>query len=303
MRQGSEIESLIDSLDALVRQAEGGSNKWKEVWNEIRSLGRAFKESQFPSNKDRQAAWKRYHSIVARVKAGQERARAEFAERIRSSEYHLAQVRSYASSAAPDSGLGDVILAICTGGLSAVLEAGLDALLGPFDQQKYELQRYSQALREGRAYFSQHKGEMLGKHKQQAIAALNSAKEALDTAWGTWRTARQQGFERYHAERKSAREVRHAKLEARQAKREAWEARARENISKLESRIDRLEGVLEHKRSHLSELEEKSRFRWSDDYRDRVDVWIGEEQSKIADIESQLERLRSWLEEARAKLR
>jgi hypothetical protein len=125
--------------------------------------------------------------------------------------------------------LGDVILAIATGGLSAVIEAGFDALLGPFDEQKYELQRYSQAMKEGWAYLSEHKGEMLGKHKQQAFAVLNSAKESLDSAWERWKEGKQQALDQYHAEKRAA-------WEERQAKREAWESHMNEHISNLEDR-------------------------------------------------------------------
>lgn len=307
MLDGSQIASLIDSLDALVGEAESGSNRWKEVWNEIKSIGEAFKESHFPTDKDRQAAWNRFQAIVGRVKGCQKRAKEEFDKRMHESEFHLDRLRSYASSATPSSDMADLIIAICTGGLSVVVKAGLEALLGPFDERKFELQRCSQALKEGWTYLGKYKGEMLGKHKQQAFAALNSAKEALDHAWKTWKSGRQQALDQYNAERRSAREAHHAEKqaeqEARQAKREAWEARIRESISNLESRIDRLEGVLHHKRSHLSELEDKRNSAWSDDFRDRVDSWISEEESRISDIESQLQRLRSWLEEARAKLR
>lgn len=117
MTGGTEIESFIDSLEALTDEAEENGVKWKEVWGEIRGIGQAFKGSRFPSAEERQAAWKRFQSIIARVKAGQERARTQFAERIRESEAHLEQIRSYAWSATPSSDLADAILAICTGGL------------------------------------------------------------------------------------------------------------------------------------------------------------------------------------------
>ena len=39
MRDGSEIESLIDSLEALADEAEENRGKWKDVWGEIKSGG------------------------------------------------------------------------------------------------------------------------------------------------------------------------------------------------------------------------------------------------------------------------
>ena len=56
-----------------------------------------------------------------------------------------------------------------------------------------------------------------------------------------------------------------------------------------------------NRRSHLSELEDKRSSAWSDDFRDRVDGWISEEESRIADIESKMDQIRTWIAEARAK--
>ncbi len=296
MRDGSEIESLIDSLEALADEAEQNRGKWKVVWREIKNIGQAFKGSRFPTVEERQATWKRFQSIIARVKAGQERAKNEFAERIRQSEAHLEQIRSYAWSATPSSDLADAILAICTGGLSVVLDAGLNAILGPFDERKYELQRCSQILKEGWTYLTEHKGEMFGKHKQQAFAAISSASDSLDSAWKAWKTGRQEAIDHYRAEK-------HAAWEARQAKREAWEARMNENISELEDRLSRLEGALERRQGHLSHLEDQRSSAWSDSYRDRVDGWISEEHDRISDIESKISQIRGWISEMKAKLR
>lgn len=296
MTDGAELESLIDSLEALADEAEENRGKWNGVWGEIKNIGQAFKDSRFPTAHDRQAAWKRFQSIVARVKVCQQRAKTEFAERIRESESHLEQIRSYANSASPSSDLADAILAICTGGLSAVLEAGMNAILGPFDERKYELQKCSQVLKEGWAYFTQHKSEMLGRHKQQAFAALRSASDSLDGAWETWMTGRREAIGSYRAEKQAA-------WQARQAKREAWEARMNDNISKLEDRLGRLEGVLDRRQSHLSHLEDMRGSAWSDSYRDRVDGWISEEHDRISDIEGKISQIRGWISEMKAKLR
>jgi hypothetical protein len=296
MRNGSEIEALLDSLEALAEEAEGKRAKWRDVWSEIKNIQQAFKESRFPTAQDRQAAWSRFQSIVARVKACQERARQEFEEMLRKSECHLDQIRSYAWKATPSSEAADAILAIATGGLSVLIKAGLDAILGPFDERKLELQRCSEALKEGWAYLSQNKEEMLGKHKKEAFDALRSASDSLRRAWDAWKAGRKQAIEHYRSQKRAA-------WEARQAKREAWEARMRENISKLEDRLDRLESALDHRRSNLSKLEgmrDSARF---DSYRERVDAWIDEEHDRIAEIERKIEQVKAWISETQAKLR
>jgi molecular chaperone GrpE (heat shock protein) len=94
MRDGSEIRAMLDSLSTLVAEAEDGdTKKWKDVWAEIKRIGPAFKESRFPTPGDRQAAWERFQSIVASVKASQEKAKQEAEERRRGSEKQIQQLR------------------------------------------------------------------------------------------------------------------------------------------------------------------------------------------------------------------
>jgi hypothetical protein len=191
MRDGSEIEVLLDSLETLADEAEGKRTKWRDVWSEIKNLGQAFKESRFPTAQDRQAAWNRFQSTVARVKAGQGQAREEVEERIRESERHLEQIHSYAWKATPSSESADALLAILTGGLSVLIKAGMEAILGPFDERKLELQRCSEVLKEGWAYLSQNKGEMLGKHKKEGVCEVVwcSATKVLSERFSLWATS------------------------------------------------------------------------------------------------------------------
>ena len=296
MRNGSEIEALLDSLEALLEEAQEGRIKWGDIWREIRNIQKAFKESRFPTAQDRQAAWGRFQSIIAKVKTCQERARREFEEILRRSEYHLEQIRYYAWRATPPPEIIDAILAICTGGLTILIKAGLEAILGPFDERKLVLQKCSEALKEGWAYLSRHKGEMLGKHKKEAFDALSRASELLGQAWDIWRTGKKQAIEHYRRLKQEARE-------ARQAKREAWEIRMRENISKLEDRLERLKRALDRRRSNLARLEAMRDSARSDSYRKRIDDWIEEERSRIAEIEGKIEQVEAWISEARDKLR
>jgi len=296
MNDGSEIEALLDSLEALLNEAEGRRKKWEDVWSEIKHIGQAFKNSRFQNLQDRQAAWERYQSLVTRVKASQERARQEFDERFRKSERHLEQIRSYAWKATPSSESADAILAIATGGLSVLLKAGIEAILGPFDERKLELQKCSEALKEGWAYLSQNKEEMLGKHKKEAFDALSRASDLLGRAWEVWKAGKEQAIEHYRSQKQAA-------WEARRAKREDWEARMRENILKLEERLNRLESALEHRQRNLSKLEDMRNSARSDSRRERVEGWIDEEYEKIAEIKRKIDQIRGWISEIEAKLK
>jgi len=296
MKDGADIEALLDSLDALVSDAEGKGARWRDVWSEIKNIGQGFKEVRFPSPQERQAAWKRFQGIVGRVKTSQQRASEAVEKNFRESERHLEQLRSYAWKATPSSGSADAIIAIATGGLSVLVQAGLDAILGPFDERKLELQRCNEILKEGWAYLSDNKGEMLGKHKKEAFDALSKASDSLGSAWDMWKTGRQEAADHYRSQKREA-------WEARQAKHEAWETRTRERLANLEDRVSRLEGVLEHKRSNLSKLEDMRDSAHSDTHRERVDGWIEEERDKIADIERKIDQIKGWIAETESKLR
>lgn len=222
---------------------------------------------------------------------GSEKEKVE--ERVSESKCHLEQIRSYAERATPPSGLGDVLLAICTGGLSVLIKEGINAILGPFDDQKFELQKCNEAMKEGWTYLSKNKAAMLGNHKQEAFGALKSASDSLTAAWNTWRGGRQRAIDQFRA-------AKQANWESHQAKREAWEMRIRENISKLE---DRLESALIHRQNNLSRLEDMRNSAWSDSFRDRVDGWISDERERIAEIERKIDQLKGWISDTKAKLR
>ena len=177
-----------------------------------------------------------------------------------------------------------------------MIKEGISAILGPFDERKIELQQCNEAMREGWAHLSNNKTSMLGKHKQEAFKALKRASESLAAEWDRWKGDRREAIERFHAEKQAA-------WEERQAKREAWEMRIRDNISKLEDRLDRLESALDHRQSNLSKLEDMRDSAWSDDFRERVDGWISDEEERINDIERKIGRIKGWISDAEGKLR
>lgn len=286
------IEALLDSLEVLADAAEGRKAKWRDVWSEIKNIGQEFKRCRFPTKQERQEAWDRFQSIIDDVKYRQEQAKNEFAERVRVSEYHLDEVMSYAQRATPSSAAADAILAILTGGITTLVSAGIDAILGPFDERKYELQKCSEAMKEGWSYFSSNKTEMFGKDKKAAFEALSEASEALNNAWSDWKQERQAAMDRFHQERRAEKEAKH----------EVWESRMRTNLSKLEDRLERLESALDHRRNVLSNLEDQRSSAWSDSYIERVDGWISEEEDRIADIERKIDQVKDWISEIEEKL-
>ena len=195
-----------------------------------------------------------------------------------------------------------MFLAISTGGLSIAISALANSIFGPIDERKGELISCSKSLKEGWAYLTKNKGQMIRGDKDEAFQALTRASESLSVEWEDWKKARDIAVEKYRAEQQAAWEQRQKERNERLAQKEAWEERMRENRSKLEDRLEHLGGVLEHKKRHLWELEMKRDSAWSDSYRDRVEGWIDEENDRIEDIKNTLDQINEWISEIDAKL-
>ena len=263
----------------------GGKADWKAIWSLIKAIGANFKGSRFPTKEEHQAAWNQFQSLVASVKQTQNEERSQWNHNKQESERLKEEIIAQARAAQPPSGFADAILAIMTGGISSILSA----IMGPFDERKRELESASNALKIGWSLLHEYKDRMIGKDKQEAFQALNSAKERLDAEWNTYKIERQRAHDNHQRER--------------EVKRSEWLSRTQDQIRNLEDRRERLSSVLSHKEAHLSSLYDQLGSARSDDFRSRVSGWIEEEQESIREIRRKLENVENWLCEAREKLR
>lgn len=282
-----EINRNISKLESMVPGIfDFGKPDWKAIWNQIRVTGQSFKGARFPSKEEHESAWSRFQHLVAKVKEKQADNQKEWDKKKDESARLRDMIVSQARSARPyDSGLADVILMIATGGASLLL----NAIMGPFDEEKEMLKSCGAQLQKGWAMLRENKEKMLGKDKGIAFEALNETKELLDRRWDSYKAQRQRAWEEYQRERAG--------------KRHDWEQRIESNIRSLEERREKLNNVLAHKERHLDELYERLRGAWSDDFRSRVSDWISEEESSIADIKGKLSNIEDWIYENKDKLR
>jgi len=282
----------IDRLESMVPSGLLAGDKWdcKALWNQIRATGAAFKGVRFPSRDEHQQAWERFQSLVQEVKDKQAASRERFEQRRAESERLRERLVRRAEQALPDdSGLGDLILAVATGGLSLAVKVALDTLLGLFDERKEELLRASRALKEVWNEFSAEKRSLLRDDKDTVYHALKSAQARLDDLWDRYKDERQKALDAYHREKRQ----RH----------EEWRERTLGNVRNNQERKSRLEGVLNHKRGHLESLAERLADARSDEYRSRVLGWIEEERDAILDIQGKIDQINSWIAEDLEKLR
>lgn len=263
-----------------------GKPDWKAIWQQIRITGQSFKGVRFPSKEEHEAAWNKFQRLVDKVKAQQAENQKEWEKKKDESARLREQIISQAKAARPvDNGLADVILTFATGGLNLLL----DAIMGPFDEEKEQLKACGRRLQKGWDILHDSKEHMLGKDKGLAFEALNETKELLDQRWERYKAERQKAYEKYQREKAG--------------KRWAWQEKVEGNIRNLEERREKLNAVLAHKERHLDELHDKLRDARGDDFRSVVSGWISEEEAGIWDIKEKLGKVEDWIYEDKEKLR
>jgi hypothetical protein len=293
------LERDIDRIASAAASARSGSRvEWRDLWNEIKSTGAAFKQTQFGSREDRENAWQRFQAAVEQVKAEQTRQREQREQRSANSKHHLEHILNLVNAAAPDDGLFRIMMTAITGGTNLLLEAGLDALFGKQDEVFTELHRRSGLLREAGQYLSAHKAGMLGADKATAFDSIKNQRERLDGDWAQWKETMRAAKATRHEDYLQ----RQARREERDAKQRAWRENQISYVARLESALERLGAARNRRREHRSELYDKRSSAWSDGYRERIDGWIAEEESNIADIEDKMREVADKLENAKSKL-
>ncbi|XOF33115.1 MAG: hypothetical protein ACL93V_14025 [Candidatus Electrothrix sp. YB6] len=254
MRDYKKVNENIEKLESMLPSILDFSKPdWKAIWQQIKVTGKSFKGVRFPSKNEHEAAWNRFQRSVDKVKAQQAKSQEEWEKKKEESARLGKQIISQAKAARPvDSAFSDFILTLATGGVYMLL----DAIMGPFDEEKEQLKACNKALQKGWDMLREHKEHMLGKDKGLAFEALNETKELLDQRWERYKAERQKAYEKYQRERAG--------------KRRAWEEKVEANIRNLEERRNKLNNVLAHKERHLDELHDKLGEARSDNFRSVV---------------------------------
>ncbi len=71
------LNRKIAELQQSAQAAENGDCSWREVWDLIKSIGRSFKETRYPTRNDKDAAWNQFQEIIDAIKETQSRQREE----------------------------------------------------------------------------------------------------------------------------------------------------------------------------------------------------------------------------------
>lgn len=282
----SALDGLISKLDSHYRQAARSDRPWKEVWDEIKYIGSSFKHVRYPTKEEKNAAWEKFQGIVESVKDAQADERKQWEQKAETSAQLRNRILRQGEYGRPPNAFESALTDMIMGPITALAELYVDVitlgqLRSEIDEKKEQLKHYSYELSKAWNLFNDNKNDMLGKDKHEVFQTLREIQEQLDAAWDEWKKLKGH----YH-----------------EAQQSSFKERVHASIEKLESRLENLYGILSKRESHLSELEEKRDTAWNDDFRDRVEGWIDEEESRIRDIRDQIHQVEGWLDEQRAKL-
>jgi hypothetical protein len=292
----SDLKHSIARLNVEVQKAFNGKVPWKDIWANIKGVTEEFRATSFQDVTVRQELWEQFQSIVEAVKDQQDRARERREELARSSPRHLRHIMALAeASADSDDTIVRLIGFVGSMGLSEVVLAGLDALMGKIDEAKYRLEQRSATLRSGWQYLSENKSEMFGSDRYAAHARLTEAKDALDHDWSEWKEQKQLAWQ-------ARNEMRIERERQYQEKQKRWREGQEAFIGRLRDALGRLELARDSRESHLQSLNEQLSSAWSDGYRARVEEWIDNEERNIRDIEEKIRAVSDKIDEARSKL-
>jgi predicted nucleic acid-binding Zn-ribbon protein len=79
--------------------------------------------------------------------------------------------------------------------------------------------------------------------------------------------------------------------------------RVEANISKLEGKLESAKTALDRQETHLDKLRDDYSNAWNDKFRERCSEWIEQGEEKISDIKEHIDRLETWLDEERSKIK
>lgn len=299
-RECRELDQKIDELEGLVEEAENGERNWKEVWNNIRSVNQSFKSVSYPSRLDKDSAWERFQEIVQRMKAYQEEVQVkrehqqeEWARRVEISKRHREEIITQAELGQAQNLAADLFGGLIDGFVEAVADFSTLGLFNVESSAEWQRLHYrSERMSEVWHLFAEYKQEMFPSDKQEVFQRLTELQMELDDAWRKFK-------EVCNEARQRAREAQQQAFEERQR---AWQEKIQAETDVLEERLSQEHEKLERREEHLEKLEDMLDDARGDDYRERVEEWIAEEEERIGNIREKIERIEGWVEEKKNKL-
>lgn len=265
----SDLESRLGSFCIGKSQRD---YKWECVFNSCREIQEGFNSKpRYPTKEQREAAWARFNDLRSRAHNEHREYRKDESNEVYKELMHDLSLA--------DHNLGDIIA---------------EATFLAFDKTDVDdMKRKGQTLRDVRQKLKENNKILIHEHQNEIWNKILTVQSNQDAWWGKWKERHSQRQEEYQAKTKK-----HEEWLEKQAE---WKKRVRENIAKNQEKLDKAESALTRSQTHADELREKIATARSDDYRERVEGWLEEEEERSKSIEESIERIKGWIEEDEKK--
>ncbi|MCR8559303.1 hypothetical protein KXD93_16720 [Mucilaginibacter sp. BJC16-A38] len=275
-------EKLNDKISELREEVNGLKytlltshivNSWETIGDLMKEIQEDFKSVRYPTRQDRDSAWQEFFELRQEI----------FLKKNQRFE-HV-------------SGNHKDMLFDMLGGLEYwQLREGLRQMFfTELNVIKAEVIENGKKLNEAGKYFSSVKHEMTGDDKSTVFNKIKEIRESHDEFWTNFKDRSQELHE--------AKEDRRKDYEERQERKERAKNSLIENIENNREKLEKAEHALAKQELHRDDLEEKLESAYSDSFRERCDGWLDECKEKISDIESYIDKLKSWIYDGEDRLR
>ncbi len=147
-----------------------------------------------------------------------------------------------------------------------------------------DMKRKGQTLKEGGQMLSRNKTRMLKEHKDECFERIQELRLSHDEFWGE--------YKRLSAEKRA---------ESAQ-KREEIADRIKGHISANGEKLEKASAAYERVQANLETNLEKLASARSSDFAERVASWIEEDKEKLRSISESIDRIVGWIDEDKARL-
>lgn len=223
----SDLNRKLDDLNQDFKDALGTTKnrgqQMKAIWNDIRTIGKDFKEVRFATANSRQESWQKFQEIVRKVKEEQENYFKNKTKKETVSKARLEELIGHAERAWPHpDGFSQFLMAITGAGIFVdIIMTGIEMIIevatfgflkaGPRDDRKAELDSHSFHIKKAWAIFKEDKEKMTREHRDAAWKVLSGTQGELDKEWTKWKQEKQEKWEKrkeyYESNEEAKREI------------------------------------------------------------------------------------------------
>lgn len=279
MIESLQLDKLIEQLEEMVNTAarpiigDTSKEQWDDIFELMPQIQDHFKTVRYPQKFDRDEAWVKFNNI------------RNNAFESKNSQYKVKSKTHYNEIW---SRLEDADYNWRIDSLAKVV------LWGEFKVSIETMKERGKMLKEAGIYFKENKMEMTKEHKAEIHEKFIEVRESHDVFWDRVKEYREEQNKIYEDKKQA--------WEEKQLKSQEIKERMIANREKLKINLNKSEDFLSSLESQKSNLEDKISSAYSDNFREKHEGWLSEVEDKIREVEEQIEKFKTWIQEIDDKL-